>query len=214
MADLNSTIVRGNLRVTDDIHAGGNISAASISENNVLLVDKYLGKTSTAANSSKLNNQEASYYLNYNNLTNKPTIPSVSNATITIKQTGISDQTFTLNGSATTITLADNNTTYSAGTGLTLSGTQFNISSANASTILNLLTTGGSTPTDNDYYISQYVGGGTTTTSYHRRPMSALWSYVKEKADSVYQPKGTYATESYVDTAIANAITTALNTAV
>ena len=46
-------------------------------------------------------------------------IPSVSNATITIKQTGISDQTFTLNGSATTITLADNNTTYTFAEGST-----------------------------------------------------------------------------------------------
>lgn len=51
---------------------------------------------------------------------------------------------------------------------------------------INLLSTGSSTPTDADYYISQYVGGGTTTTTYHRRPMSALWSYVKGKADSVY----------------------------
>ena len=43
-----------------------------------------------------------------------PTIPTVSNATITIKQSGKSDQTFTLNGDATTITL--NDTTYSAAT--------------------------------------------------------------------------------------------------
>lgn len=55
---------------------------------------------------------------------------------------------------------------------------------------INLLSTGSSTPTDADYYISQYVGGGTTTTTYHRRPMSALWSYVKDKADSVYSPIG------------------------
>lgn len=53
---------------------------------------------------------------------------------------------------------------------------------------INLLSTGSSTPTDSDYYISQYVGGGTTATTYHRRPMSALWSYVKGKADSVYSP--------------------------
>lgn len=46
----------------------------------------------------------------YNDLSNKPTIPTVNNSTITIKQTGISDQTFTLNGSATTITLVDTNT--------------------------------------------------------------------------------------------------------
>jgi len=53
------------------------------------------------------------------------------------------------------------------------------INAANA--FLNALGTGSSTPVDADYYISQYVGGGTTTTTYHRRPMSALWTYVKGK---------------------------------
>lgn len=62
------------------------------------------------------------------------------------------------------------------------------IAKGDVSTFLNLLDTGSSTPTDADYYISQYVGGGTTTTSYHRRPMSALWSYVKGKADPIYAP--------------------------
>ena len=50
-----------------------------------------------------------------------------------------------------------------------------------ANYFLNSLDTGSSTPVDGDYYISQYVGGGTTTTTYHRRPMSALWLYVKSK---------------------------------
>lgn len=50
---------------------------------------------------------------------------------------------------------------------------------------INQLDTGSSTPTDNDYYVSQYVGGGTTTTTYHRRPVSALWEYIKSKISSV-----------------------------
>ena len=50
---------------------------------------------------------------------------------------------------------------------------------------INALSTGSSTPTDNDYYVAQYVGGGTTTTSYHRRPVSALWTYIKGKMTSV-----------------------------
>lgn len=53
------------------------------------------------------------------------------------------------------------------------------------SAMINTLGTGTSTPTDNDYYVSQYVGGGTTTTSYHRRPMSALWNYIKGKLATV-----------------------------
>jgi hypothetical protein len=61
--------------------------------------------------------------------------------------------------------------------------------SADVSSLINLLTTGASAPTDNDYYVAQYAGGGTSTTSYHRRPVSALWTYIKGKADSVYAPK-------------------------
>ena len=53
-----------------------------------------------------------------------------------------------------------------------------------ANYFMNALDTGSSTPSDNDYYISQYVGGGTTTTTYHRRPISALWSYIKSKIDA------------------------------
>lgn len=50
-----------------------------------------------------------------------------------------------------------------------------------ANKLINALSTGSSTPTDSDYYISQYVGGGTSTTTYHRRPMSALWAYIQAK---------------------------------
>ena len=65
------------------------------------------------------------------------------------------------------------------------------------STMINTLSTGASVPTDADYFVSQYVGGGTTTTTYHRRPVSALWSYIKEKTDGLYQTKGSYAAASH-----------------
>ena len=51
------------------------------------------------------------------------------------------------------------------------------------SAMIDKLSTGTATPADADYYVSQYVSGGTTTTSYHRRPMSSLWNYIKGKAD-------------------------------
>lgn len=60
------------------------------------------------------------------------------------------------------------------------------------------LTASSSTPSDNDFYISQYAGGGATTTTYHRRPVSALWSYIKSKADAVYSAKSHTHTKSQI----------------
>lgn len=72
--------------------------------------------------------------------------------------------------------------------------------SHNLSTMINTLTECTSAPMDDDYYIAQYAGGGTTTTTYHRRLHSALWSYIKGKADFVYQVKGSYAASSHTHT--------------
>lgn len=89
---------------------------------------------------------------------------------------------------------ASNKALYTGTSGVITSGTlpaaaggtgKTNLKDA-ANALLNGLDTGSSTPVDADYYISQYVGGGTTTITYHRRPVSALWSYIKSKADSVY----------------------------
>lgn len=49
------------------------------------------------------------------------------------------------------------------------------------STMINTLTTGNAVPSDADYFISQYQGGGTTNITYHRRPISTLYTYVKNK---------------------------------
>ena len=69
-----------------------------------------------------------------------------------------------------------------------------------ASALINNLSIGISTPQDDDYYVSQYAGGGTTSTTYHRRPVKALWSYIKGKGDAIYQPKGSYAAASHTHT--------------
>lgn len=232
-------------------------------------------------NAAKLDDQEASYYLNYNNFTDKPTslkspyalgIKANSETSAFTSYDGSAAKTITIAPSATagaftisdgtiteTIQLAgeftDNNTTYSAGSGLSLSGTTFNVNTGyttsgknykvaidstsgglyvnvpwtdtntdtgytsitttgngNAITsitgsgraltatkgttfvsttdnlnaaINNQLDIGSSTPTDNDYYLSQYAGGGTTTTTYHRRPMSAMWNWINGKLAKV-----------------------------
>ena len=64
-------------------------------------------------------------------------------------------------------------------------GTSQSSMSGVASALINSLSSGTSTPKDADYYVSQYAGGGTTNTSYHRRPVSALWDYIKSKISSV-----------------------------
>ncbi len=67
-----------------------------------------------------------------------------------------------------------------------------NGTASGVSALINKLGTATANPDDSTYIISQYVGN--TQTSWHRRPLSALWLYVKGKADGVYQPKGTYLT--------------------
>lgn len=64
-------------------------------------------------------------------------------------------------------------------------GTGQTTANAAANSFINSLTPGGAIPVDNDYYISQYVNGGTNTTTYHRRPVSKLWEYIKGKISSV-----------------------------
>lgn len=75
--------------------------------------------------------------------------------------------------------------TYTAGVGITLSNNEFSVTSSDASDIINQLSVGDSTPSDGDYYVSQYAGGGTTHTTYHRRPLSALWNYISGKLAKV-----------------------------
>lgn len=135
------------------------------------------------------------------------TIKAPSTSGGTTYSAGTNGQVLRSNGT-TTFWGNDIGTTYSAGTGLSLSGTTFNHSnsvtavttagmlkvkydaqghitgssafaSADVSSLINLLGTGSSNPELADYYIAQYANGGTTTTTYHRRPVSALWNTLK-----------------------------------
>lgn len=59
----------------------------------------------------------------YNDLSNKPTIPTVGNGTVTIIQNGATKGSFTMNQSGnTTVKLTDNNTTYDLSKYLALTG--------------------------------------------------------------------------------------------
>lgn len=65
-------------------------------------------------------------------------------------------------------------------------GGSFSISNAThrqnaTNALINSLSEGTSDPQDNDYYVAQSAGGGTTTTTYLRRPIKALFNYLKSK---------------------------------
>lgn len=76
----NNSLVVGQASGTPDttykVNVKDTFNATTISENGTSLSDKYLGKTAKAADADKLDGNDSSYYLNYNNLSNKPTILS------------------------------------------------------------------------------------------------------------------------------------------
>lgn len=76
--------------------------------------------------------------------------------------------------------------------------------------LLNSLSTGSSNPTGADYYIAQYAGGGTTTTTYHRRPVSALYNYIKSAASGSWAISVTGSSASCTGNAASSTIARAL----
>lgn len=96
--------------ITGDLDVVGELTGGTIEEGGVALSTKYTLKTdfnnvvdgtTQVGDAAKLNGQQPSYYLNYNNLSNKPTI---NNPTITFSKNGTSVGDITLNqASAETI---------------------------------------------------------------------------------------------------------------
>lgn len=62
-----------------------NIYGTTLYENGTSLTNKYLGKTAKAADADKLDGNDSTYYLNYDNFTNRPTLGTAAS-----KNTGTS----------------------------------------------------------------------------------------------------------------------------
>lgn len=69
-----------------------------------------------------------------------------------------------------------------------------NNNEAGANGLLSKLSVWTATPTDDTYFMRQDTGGGN---SFGRVKFSTIWSYIKSKADGVYQPKGSYAVSGH-----------------
>ena len=69
--DLTPKTTKGASLGTSSLY-WNNIYGTTLYENGASLANKYLGKTAKAADADKLDGQDSSYYLNYNNLKNRP----------------------------------------------------------------------------------------------------------------------------------------------
>lgn len=80
----NNSLVVGQASGTPDttykVNVKDSFNATTISENGTPLSNKYLGKTAKAADADKLDGNDSSYYLNYDNLSNKPSNATTSSA--------------------------------------------------------------------------------------------------------------------------------------
>lgn len=112
----------------------------------------------------------------------------MSGAAMTVNTTGAGNAITSISKNGTALNVVKGSTFLTSHQSLThllnVSGENGTANTLNV--LINKLTEGSSTPSDNDYFISQYVNGGTSTTTYHRRKMSKLWDYIRPKGDARY----------------------------
>lgn len=82
--DLNPKTTKGASLGTSSLY-WNNIYGTTLYENGTSLANKYLGKTAKAADADKLDGNDSTYYLDYNNLKYKPTLGTAAS-----KNTGTS----------------------------------------------------------------------------------------------------------------------------
>lgn len=71
-----------------------------------------------------------------------------------------------------------------------------NGTAAGVSTLIGKLSDATADVLDSTKFVTSDNAGDATSKLYYRRPATALWNYIKGKADAVYQPKGNYALAS------------------
>lgn len=132
------------------------IYGTTVYEGGTSLADKYLGKTAKAADADKLDGNDSTYYLNYNNLTNRPT-----------KLSAFTNDSGYVTGPSSSTTNAVPR--YADTTGKKLKDSGVTISDANvlsaAQLAANIIETG---TADNNYFQSRkFRGEGNAATYYH-----------------------------------------------
>lgn len=165
--------VKGEIHATSIIQTGGNSHRAYLYFRPTATSKStgYIRIINGASGASAISDSYFAFIQNSYTASSNTVLDTLETFRLPSTTAGLAEsKTYSILTSKNTVTIAQ------GGTGKTT-----RIDAANY--LLNGLDTGTSTPVDADYYISQYVGGGTTTTTYHRRPMSALWAYVKGKMD-------------------------------
>lgn len=132
------------------------IYGTTIYEGGTSLADKYLGKTAKAADADKLDGNDSTYYLNYNNLTNRPTKLSAFT----------NDSGYVTGPSSSTANAVPR---YADATGKIIKDSGVTISDTNvlsaAQLAANIIETGTG---DNNYFQSRkFRGEGNAATYYH-----------------------------------------------
>ena len=189
----------------------GHVTALSSATETVTNTDRYVNSAAFAHDSTNDNVKMTLTRAGSDTATVTANIPKVSSSSAGVAPKGatVSSQSQTTkflreDGTWAAPSYTTNtNTTYSMtrdGESIKLTPSSGTAQSITLSSLINGLSTGSSTPVDADYYVSQYVNGGTSTTTYHRRPMSALWTYIKGKADLVYSTTDTKNTAGSTDT--------------
>lgn len=141
-------LTTSDLENTSDYQTGAEVDSAidsAINELNIPTKTSELTNDGEDGTSSYVEEDELAAVAktgSYNDLDNKPTIPTVNDATLTITQNGVSKGTFTANDADdTTIEVSD--TTYTAGTGIDITNNVISSTGGGGPTVVQ--TTGTST---------------------------------------------------------------------